>query len=119
MNRTLARVATNQEPLDGEYGLLPSLNIVSAAGAALKPSSVNSRGCAAAAFAATAIRDAAAAELAFRQSALDQDQQRQIQAQQLAQQQFANSLAAWFTYMQAVNARQPQTVHFNETIRVQ
>ena len=42
-----------------------------------------------------------------------------MQAQQLAQQQFANSLAAWFTYMQAVNARQPQTVHINETIRVQ
>ncbi len=63
-------------------------------------------------------RDAAAAELAFRQSALDQDQQRQMQAQQMAQQQFANQLAAWSTYMQAVNARQPQTVHIDGAIRV-
>jgi len=64
-------------------------------------------------------RDAAAAELAFRQSTLDRDQQRQMQAQQLAQQQFANNLAAWSVYMQSVNARQPQTVHIDGTIRVQ
>jgi hypothetical protein len=64
-------------------------------------------------------RDGAAAELAFRQSALENDQQRQIQAQQLAQQQFANNLAVWSAYMQAVNARQPQTVHINGTIQVQ
>jgi hypothetical protein len=56
-----------------------------------------------------------AAELAYRQSAIDRDQQRQMQAQQ----QFANSLAAWATYMQAVEARQPQTVNINGTIRVQ
>jgi hypothetical protein len=29
----------------------------------------------------------------------------------LASQQFDNSLNAWANYMQAVNARQPQTVH--------
>jgi hypothetical protein len=64
-------------------------------------------------------RDASAAELAFRQSTLDRDQERQMQAQQLAQQQFANNLAAWSVYMQSVNARQPQTVHIDGTIRVQ
>jgi len=64
-------------------------------------------------------RDASATELAFRQSTLDRDQQRQMQAQQIAQQQFANNLAAWSVYMQSVNARQPQTVHIDGTIRVQ
>jgi hypothetical protein len=64
-------------------------------------------------------KDAAAAELAFRQAALDNDQQRQMQAQQLAQQQSANNLAAWSAYIQAVNARQPQTVHIDGTIRLQ
>jgi len=58
---------------------------------------------------------ASAAELVFRQSAIDRDHQRQMQAQQ----QFANSLAVWATYMQAVEARQPQTVNINGTIRVQ
>jgi hypothetical protein len=58
---------------------------------------------------------AAAAELAYRQSVIERDQQRQLQAQQ----QFANTLAAWGTYIQAVNARQPQTVYINGTIRVQ
>jgi len=42
-----------------------------------------------------------------------------MQAQLLTQQQFANRLAALSTYMQAVNARQPQTVHIDGTIRVQ
>jgi hypothetical protein len=64
-------------------------------------------------------RDANSAELAFRQSELNADRQRQVQAQQLAQQQFANNLAAWSVYMQSVNARQPQTVHIDGTIRVQ
>jgi hypothetical protein len=56
-------------------------------------------------------RDASAAELAFRQSSLERDQQRQMQAQQLAQQEFAAHMNAWATYVQAVNARQPQTVN--------
>jgi len=47
----------------------------------------------------------------YREARLLQDQDRQLQAQQLANQQFANSLNAWANYMQAVNARQPQTVH--------
>jgi hypothetical protein len=64
-------------------------------------------------------RDTVAAELAFRQAALDTDQQRKLQAQQLAQQQFANKLAAWSAYVQAVNASQPQTVRVEGTIRVQ
>lgn len=63
-------------------------------------------------------RDAAAAELAFRQSALEQDDQRQMQAQQIAQQQFDSRLAAWSTYLQAVNAREPLTVHVDGTVRV-
>ncbi len=64
-------------------------------------------------------RDAADAERQYRQSTQLADQQQRMQAQQLAQQQFANSLAAWSTYMQAANARQPQTVHIDGTIRVQ
>jgi len=64
-------------------------------------------------------RDGSAAELAFRQATLEHDQQRQMQAQQLAQQEFSNRLATWNAYMQAVNARQPQTVHVDGTIRVQ
>jgi len=64
-------------------------------------------------------RDAAEAERQYRQSLQLADQQQRMQAQQLAQQQFSNSLAAWSTYMQAVNARQPQTVHVDGTIRVQ
>jgi hypothetical protein len=35
-----------------------------------------------------------------------------------ASEQFANTLAAWSVYMQAVNARQPQTVYLNGTIQV-
>ena len=42
---------------------------------------------------------------------LVENQERQLQAQQIANQQFANNMAAWANYMQAVNARQPQTVH--------
>ncbi|MGF6596344.1 hypothetical protein P3T23_001051 [Paraburkholderia sp. GAS448] len=34
-----------------------------------------------------------------------------VQEQRLASQQFANSMDAWANNMQAVNARQPQTVH--------
>jgi hypothetical protein len=64
-------------------------------------------------------RDAAEAERQYRQSTQVADQQQRMQAQQIAQQQFANRLAAWSTYMQAVNARQPQTVHIDGTIRVQ
>jgi hypothetical protein len=49
-------------------------------------------------------RDAAAAERQYRQSTLLADQQKRMHAQQFAQPQFANNLAAWSTYMQAVNA---------------
>jgi hypothetical protein len=59
--------------------------------------------------------EAVAAERAYRQSVMDRDEQRQQQAQQ----QFTNALNAWGNYMQAVNARQPQTVYINGTIRVQ
>jgi hypothetical protein len=59
--------------------------------------------------------EAATAERAYRQSVIDRDHQRQVQAQQ----QFANTLNAWGNYIQAVNARQPQTVYINGTIRVQ
>jgi hypothetical protein len=54
------------------------------------------------------------AEITFRQGALEKDQQRQMQAQQ----QFANNLNAWASYMQAVNARQPQTVYIQGSIQV-
>ncbi|MGF6572511.1 MULTISPECIES: hypothetical protein [Paraburkholderia] len=46
----------------------------------------------------------------YREARMLQDQDHQLQAQQLASQQFANSMNAWANYMQAVNARQPQTV---------
>jgi hypothetical protein len=58
--------------------------------------------------------EAVSAERAYRQSVIDRDEQRQLQAQQ----QFANTLTIWGNYMQAVNARQPQTVYINGTIRV-
>lgn len=64
-------------------------------------------------------RDAAAAERQFRESTLIADQERQTQAQLLAQQQFQNNMLAWSTYMQSVSARQPQTVHFDGSVRVQ
>jgi hypothetical protein len=63
-------------------------------------------------------RDAAEAERQYRESRQVSDQQQQVQMQQLAQQQYANRLAAWSTYMQAVNARQPQVVHLDGTITV-
>lgn len=53
------------------------------------------------------------ADRQYRETRLIQDQDRQIQAQQIANQQFANRLNAWANYMQAVNARQPQTVRLN------
>jgi hypothetical protein len=63
-------------------------------------------------------RDAAAAERQFRAATLIADRERQVQAQQLAQQQFQSNLAAWSTYMQTVNARQPQTVHLDGSVRL-
>jgi hypothetical protein len=51
----------------------------------------------------------------YREARMLQDQERQQQAQQLASQQFANSMNAWTNYMQAVNARQPQTVHLTSS----
>ena len=51
----------------------------------------------------------------YREARMLQDQERQLQAQQLASQQFANSINAWANYMQAVNARQPQTVHLTNS----
>ncbi|MFM0526919.1 hypothetical protein PQR11_18250 [Paraburkholderia strydomiana] len=49
----------------------------------------------------------------YQEARVLQDQERQLQAQQIAGQQFANSMNAWTNYMQAVNARQPQTVHLS------
>jgi hypothetical protein len=63
-------------------------------------------------------RDSAEAERQYRQSTQLADQQQRMQAQQLAQQQYQNNLAAWATFMQSVNARQPQTVHLDGTVRV-
>ena len=63
-------------------------------------------------------RDAAAAERQFRAAILIADHQRQVQAQQAAQQQFQNNLMAWSTYMQSVNARQPQSVHVEGTVGI-
>jgi hypothetical protein len=53
------------------------------------------------------------ADRQYREARLIQNQDRQLQAQQIANQQFFNNLNAWASYMQAVNARQPQTVHLD------
>jgi hypothetical protein len=53
------------------------------------------------------------AERQYREARLMQDQNQKLEAQQIANQQFANNLNAWANYMQAVNARQPQTVRLN------
>jgi len=50
------------------------------------------------------------AQRQYRESRLVEDQQLKLQAQQMANQQFTNNLNAWSNYMQAVNARQAQTV---------
>jgi hypothetical protein len=64
--------------------------------------------------------DGAAAEREFRQATLISDQQRAAQAQQLAQQNFQNRLLAWSTYIQAVNARAPQTeVRVQQNVTIQ
>lgn len=62
---------------------------------------------------------AVSAQRQYREAKIIEDQQRQLQAQQIANEQFNNSLTAWSTYMQSVNARQPQTVHLDGTVRVQ
>jgi hypothetical protein len=59
-------------------------------------------------------RDEVEALHAIQQSAADRDEARRAQAQQ----QFANTLTAWSAYMQAVNARQPQSLLINGTIQV-
>lgn len=64
-------------------------------------------------------RDGAAAEREYRQATLIADQQRAMQAEQLAQQNFQNKLAAWSTYIQAVNSRPSQTVvNVNQNVTV-
>jgi hypothetical protein len=59
-------------------------------------------------------RDALATLDTMRQAYIEHEEQRQM----IAQQQLANTFAAWSTYMQAVNARQPQTGYLNGTIQV-
>ncbi len=39
------------------------------------------------------------------------DRDAQMRAEQIAQQQLQNNLSAWSSYMQSVNARQPQTIN--------
>ena len=56
-------------------------------------------------------REGADIQRQLRQSYQIADREQQIRAQQMAQQQFQNNVAAWSTYVQAVNARQPQTVY--------
>lgn len=63
-------------------------------------------------------KDGAAAERQFRAANQLADHERQMQAQQQAQQQFQNNLLAWSAYMQAVNARQPQQIHVDGSVRL-
>lgn len=60
----------------------------------------------------------AEAERQYRETTLLADYQRQIEAQTLAQQQLQNTLLAWSSYMRAVNARQPQTVGLQGSLRL-
>jgi hypothetical protein len=59
-------------------------------------------------------RDALATELAFTRAIVERDDDRQVQVQQ----QFADVQRTWTNYIQAVNARQPQTVNIQGTILV-
>ena len=52
-------------------------------------------------------RDALAAELAFTKAVIERDDDREVQAQQ----QFADVQKTWTNYVQAVNAREPQSVN--------
>ncbi len=61
---------------------------------------------------------ATSAQRQYREAKIIEDQQRQLQAQQVANEQFNNNLMAWSTYMQSVNARQPQTVHIDGAVRL-
>jgi hypothetical protein len=64
-------------------------------------------------------RDGADAEREYRQAMLMSDQQLAMQAQQLAQQNFQAKVAVWSAYIQAVNARPPQTVvHVEQNVAV-
>lgn len=56
-------------------------------------------------------KQAVNAQVTYKEAALVSDRKRQLQIQQYAQQQFDNNLMAWNTYMKAVNARKPRTVH--------
>lgn len=62
---------------------------------------------------------ATSAERQYREAKLIEDQQRQLQAKQIANEQFNSQLTAWSVYMQSVNARKPQTVYVDRTVRVQ
>lgn len=62
-------------------------------------------------------RSIASAQRDFRASTLLADRDAQMKAQQIAEQQMQNNLMAWSSYMQSVNARQPQTVNTNVNIR--
>ncbi len=53
-------------------------------------------------------RSITSAQRDFRASTLLADRDAQMKAQQIAEQQMQNNLMVWSTYMQAVNARQPQ-----------
>jgi hypothetical protein len=61
-------------------------------------------------------RTASDAQRQYREARQIQDQNQQLQARQNASQQFANNLSAWANYMQAVNARHPQTVHLSTSL---
>lgn len=63
-------------------------------------------------------RNISNAQRDFRTAALLADRDAQMKAQQVAEQQMQNNLMAWSTYMQSVNARQPQIVNVDSNVRL-
>lgn len=63
-------------------------------------------------------RNVLAAEREFRAAKLQQDREIKLKAMQLALQEQQNNLVAWNTYMQSVNARQPQTIRLEGSVQI-
>ena len=62
-------------------------------------------------------KQAVNAQVTYKEAALVTDRKKQVQIQQFAQQQFDNNLMAWKTYIKAVNARKPRTVHLDGSVK--
>lgn len=63
-------------------------------------------------------RNVLGAERDFRAAKLLQDREMLLKATELALQQQQNNIAAWNTYVQSVNARQPQTIRLEGSVQI-